>query len=81
MALGLASARRGRPGLASGLALGAMAWATSYAALVPAGLYEPPWTYDPPTLARDLGSHLVFGTAVAAVLRRLGAGAGGRACR
>lgn len=33
---------------------GACVWASSYAQLVPMGLYEPPWKYPPQTLALDL---------------------------
>lgn len=52
-----------------GVVLGLTAWATSYAALVPAGLYEPPWTYDATTLSRDIGSHLVYGVTTALTFR------------
>ena len=45
---------------------GAGVWAASYAQLVPMGLYEPPWTYAPKTLANDLGYHLTYGIGVAA---------------
>ena len=45
---------------------GAAVWAASYAQLVPMGLYEPPWTYSPQTLANDLGYHLTYGVGVAA---------------
>lgn len=51
--------------LPAGAALGVGAWAASYAQLVPLGIYEPPWRYPPPVLARDLSYHLVYGIGVA----------------
>lgn len=59
----------GRPrgsALRRGLALGTAVWASSYAQLVPLGIYEPPWRYAPGELALDLSHHLVYGTGVAA---------------
>jgi len=49
------------PRMASGPATGVAAWASSYATLAPAGIYEPVWTYPPPVLWQDLSAHLVFG--------------------
>lgn len=49
-----------------GLVTGAVAWATSYAVLAPAGLYRPMWEYDARTLGRDLSAHLVFGATAGA---------------
>jgi hypothetical protein len=48
-----------------GPAFGAGVWAASYAALVPMGIYRPPWRYAPNELAMDLSYHLVYGTGAA----------------
>ncbi|HWH34404.1 MAG TPA: hypothetical protein VNT56_03715 [Acidimicrobiales bacterium] len=58
-----------RPALALGL--GPLAWASAYALLGAAGIYQPIWTYDAKTLAKDLSAHLVFGAATAAAYRVL----------
>ena len=58
------SVRGSTPAL--GVALGSCAWAASYAALVPIGLYEPPGRYPAKTIALDASYHLVYGIAVAA---------------
>lgn len=52
---------RRRP-LLGGLLTGLGAFANSYASLGALGVYEPIWEYDGPTLAKDLGAHLLFGT-------------------
>lgn len=52
-----------------GLALGAVAWATSYAVLAKAKLYKPMWEYDSRPLAKDLGAQTVFGTGPARAVR------------
>jgi hypothetical protein len=65
--------RTGMPPLPGGLAFGAGVWGASYAELVPAGIYEPPWRYPAQELALDLSYHLVYGLALAgayAVLER-----------
>jgi hypothetical protein len=49
-----------------GLPFGAAVWASGYVLLPELGVYEPIWTYDLRTLARDLSAHLVFGVATAA---------------
>jgi hypothetical protein len=41
-------------------------WASSYATLVPLGLYEPPWHYKASSIAKDLSYHLAYGSGVAA---------------
>jgi hypothetical protein len=64
MVYGLAA--DGEDPVAEGLAFGAAAWALSYAELVPAGIYRPPWEYPPEELAVDLSYHLVYGLGVAA---------------
>lgn len=53
----------------AGAALGATVWASDYVTLPLAGVYEPIWKYDAATLAKDLGAHLVFGTATDLTLR------------
>ncbi|WCO68167.1 hypothetical protein PO878_05440 [Iamia majanohamensis] len=68
---GLAAGRGGRPSPALGLLLGPTAWGSAYVLLGAAGIYEPIWTYDRETLARDLSAHLVFGLATAATYRLL----------
>jgi hypothetical protein len=50
--------------LTVGLATGVLAWRTSYALLPRLGIYRPMREYDTATLGRDLGAHLVFGTAL-----------------
>ncbi|MCU1452856.1 MAG: hypothetical protein JWN46_1002 [Acidimicrobiales bacterium] len=74
MAYGVVAGSRERPPWAGGLALGPVAWLTSYATLPLLGVYKPIWEYDAKTLADDLSAHLVFGAttgAVDAVLARL----------
>ncbi|MFV0430394.1 MAG: hypothetical protein ACK5KO_13325 [Arachnia sp.] len=66
---GLAAGGR-RAGLA-GPVLGAVAWATSYLALAPLGVYQPMATYDPKTLGKDLSAHLVFGCVTGVVVGML----------
>jgi hypothetical protein len=55
----------------SGPVLGATVWSSDYVTLPLAGVYEPIWKYDIPTLAKDLSAHLVFGTATDLALRAL----------
>ena len=45
---------------------GAAVWAGGYVVLPLLGVYKPIWKYDLKTLGKDLGAHLVFGTATAA---------------
>jgi hypothetical protein len=54
-----------------GLVFGGGVWLQSYAVLVPAGLYKPPWQYDPKTLWQDVSAHLVYGVTTAAAFRLL----------
>jgi hypothetical protein len=56
---------RRRP-LTHGVAFGSAVWAFSYVALVPLGIYEPPWTYPAKSLALDLSYHLAYGAGVGA---------------
>lgn len=60
----VAGARRSRPWW--GLGLGVAVWATSYAILPLAGIYQPIWTYDADTLGQDLSAHLLYGAAAGA---------------
>jgi len=59
-----------------GLLWGPVVWASSYALLPALGLYKPFWKYDAPTLAKDLGAHLVYGVTTAAAFRVLAGPAG-----
>jgi hypothetical protein len=65
------------PRVRYGLPFGASVWAASYAVLPAAKLYKPIWEYDLPTLAKDLGAHLVYGFTTATALRSLSASIGG----
>jgi hypothetical protein len=67
---GAAGAARPRP-VTGGLVFGAGVWGSSYAQLVPLGIYDPPWKYPPKELALDLSYHLVYGLAVAAAFAAL----------
>jgi hypothetical protein len=57
--------------LARALALGPLAWVSGYVVLPLARVYEPIWKYDARTLAKDLGAHLVYGTATSATFAAL----------
>jgi hypothetical protein len=63
--------RTSRLPLIRGLALGPVAWLTSYAILPLARVYKPIWEYDARTLGEDLSAHLVFGGATSAVFAAL----------
>ncbi len=65
---GVATSATGLPQPAAALLLGPMAWGTAYALLGAAGIYEPIWSYDAKTLAKDFSAHLVFGLATAAAV-------------
>ena len=56
------------PKLWYGVPFGAAVWAGGYVVLPKLGVYEQIWKYDLETLAKDLGAHLVFGTATTAAL-------------
>ena len=49
-----------------GVPFGAAVWAGGYVVLPQLGVYQQIWKYDLETLAKDLGAHLVFGTATTA---------------
>ena len=44
---------------------GLSVWATSYATLVPLGLYKWPWQYRAGAIAKDVSYHLLYGTGTA----------------
>lgn len=69
---GLVAGSVRRPSWKAGLALGPVAWLTSYAVLPLAKLYQPMWKYDAKTLAKDLSAHVAYGTATGAVFAALG---------
>ena len=58
------------------LALGPVAWLTSYTVLPLLKVYKPIWTYDARTLGKDLSAHLVYGTVAAASFALLTHGPG-----
>jgi hypothetical protein len=68
---GLVAGSTRRSGVRQGALFGAGVWASSYAQLVPMGLYAPPWTYAPGELALDLSYHLAYGVGAAAAYRAL----------
>jgi hypothetical protein len=63
--------RRGSP-LVRGPLFGLGVWASSYATLVPLGLYKWPWHYRAAAVAKDLSYHLVYGSGVAAGYQLVG---------
>ncbi len=70
---GLLTAAAGRPrAWWHGLAFGTVVWASDYVTLPLAGVYEPIWRYDVPTLWKDLSAHLVFGAVADGALRVAG---------
>jgi hypothetical protein len=68
---GLLLSGRRKPKVWFGLPFGAAVWANGYVVLPLFGVYKPIWKYDLETLRKDLGAHLVFGTATAAMFRLL----------
>ena len=58
---GLLPGRARRGPLLQGALFGTLVWASSYAQLVPMGIYELPWKYPPGVLGLDLSYHLVYG--------------------
>jgi hypothetical protein len=74
---GLVAGSLRSPRIRYGLPFGASVWAASYAVLPAAKLYKPIWEYDLPTLAKDLGAHLVYGFTTATALRSLSTSTGG----
>jgi len=70
-AFGLASGSAQTRRAWHGLVFGTGVWVQSYAVMVPAKLYKPPWDYDAVTLWKDLSAHLVYGLATSTALRAL----------
>ena len=68
---GIVAGSLARPRVSYGLPFGAAVWGSGYAILPAMKLYEPIWSYDRRTLARDLSAHLVYGLATASSLRLL----------
>ena len=60
--------------LRGGSIFGSAVWLMSYVQLVPMGLYEPPWEYEPKDLAMELSYHLVYGIGVAGAYAALDRG-------
>jgi hypothetical protein len=56
---------------ARALALGPVAWLSSYIVLPLAKLYKPIWQYDARTLGDDLSAHLVYGSVVSTAFAAL----------
>jgi hypothetical protein len=61
---GLVAGTARKAGLKPGLLFGLTVWGSSYAELVPMGLYELPWKYPPKEVALDISYHLVYGAGV-----------------
>ena len=61
------------PAPRSGIAFGALVWASDYVVLPLAKVYKPIWEYDARTLADDLSAHLLYGVATATTFRLLSA--------
>jgi hypothetical protein len=59
------------PRALAGPPFGALVWGASYVILPLAKLYKPIWDYDKPTLAKDLGTHLVYGAGVSTLFSLL----------
>jgi hypothetical protein len=53
------------PPVVAGVGFGAGVWASSYAELVPLGIYKPPWEYPLTDELLDLSYHLVYGLGIA----------------
>lgn len=54
-----------------GIAVGLAAFVTSYAVLVPSGIYKPIREYDAETLSRDASAHALYGTVCGLALAAL----------
>jgi uncharacterized membrane protein YagU involved in acid resistance len=71
---GVLARRVTAPPLLAGVAFGAAVWLVNDEGVIPAlGLSRKPWEYPTSTHAKALASHLVFGTAMDAGYRVLGA--------
>jgi hypothetical protein len=78
---GLVGGSTAKSAFGYGALLGSVAWATSYAVLPLAKLYQPIWEYDANTLARDYNAHLVFGFGTAMAFAGLSHGGMRRGCK
>jgi len=65
--LALLAPQRKRSAWIWGVAVGSIAWITSYLVLPFAKIYKPIWDYDAKTLADDLGAHLVYGVTIGTI--------------
>lgn len=70
-ALGVLAGSTPRPRARLGPLFGTAVFLADYVVLPPTGLYQPIWTYDVKTLAKDWVSHLVYGTVTGLALRTL----------
>lgn len=70
---GILAGSRRNPGsvLGSGLGLALGVWSASRAEMTAMQIAPPPWQDPPSSLAMDVGFHLVYGLAAAAVFRAL----------
>jgi hypothetical protein len=68
---GIVTTSLSTPRARHGLGTAVTAWATSYATLAPAGLYQPIWKYPPGVLWKDLSAHLVYGLGTGTVFAAL----------
>jgi hypothetical protein len=68
---GVLAGRTARHPWLRALALGPTAWSASYVVLPLAKVYRPVWTYDAPTLEKDLSAHLVYGAVASATFALL----------
>jgi hypothetical protein len=60
--------QRKRSAWICGVAIGPIAWITSYLVLPFAKIYKPIWDYDSKTLADDFSAHLVYGVTIGTIL-------------
>jgi hypothetical protein len=67
-AFGVTAISSARRSWAEGLIFGPVVWASGYAILPLAKIYQPIWTYDAKTLAKDLSAHLVYGVTASSAL-------------
>lgn len=67
-AFGITTGSAARQPWAEGLIFGPVVWLSGYAILPLAKIYQPIWTYDVKTLAKDFSAHLVYGVAAGSAL-------------
>lgn len=68
---GIVAGSKDPPPIWLGPPFGALVWLFGYAVLPIGHFYKPIWEYDAETLARDLASHLVYGTVTGISFRLL----------